>query len=182
MCLAHFSDQLGFSLIRPGIPFAALWALMAASTAPDEAPPAVAAPAVRRPGSGGGQARSGLVAVDAAGAGAEVAAAVRVGGVAPVALDLPLRAVREPDETAAERPGALVGVLGAGAVVPGVELRVGERLAELVAAHVAEGSQARAVSTRRAARIAPCVAVEVEEEGELDGYATDRAPAVPGAV
>jgi hypothetical protein len=48
MCLAHFCDQAGFSFTRPGIPFAARWALIVASTASEEAPPAAAAPVMTR--------------------------------------------------------------------------------------------------------------------------------------
>src|SRR5256714_269617 len=107
-----------------------------------------------------------LVAVDTAGSGAEVAAAERVGVVAPVALDLPLRAVRKGDEAAAERPGALVGVLVAGAVVPGVTVRIGERLTELVPADVRDRSEALDVQARGVHGIAAGVAVEIEEERE----------------
>src|SRR5204863_5809424 len=76
-------------------------------------------------------------AVDAAGAG-EIAGTGVVGVVAPVALDLPARAVRERDELPAELPGALVRVLGARRVVPRVAVRIGQGLAKLVAADVAE--------------------------------------------
>src|SRR5205823_13435956 len=69
-----------------------------------------------------------LAGLDAA---AVCVAAVGVRGcVAPVALDLPALA---PDRHGpAEGPRTLVGVLVAFLVVPGVELRVGQHLAEFV--------------------------------------------------
>ena len=82
-----------------------------------------------------------LARLDAADVG--VAAVGRRRRVAPVALDLPALAA-DRDE-AAERPGALVRVLGALLVVPGVELRIGEHLAQLVAADVRERLEALAV-------------------------------------
>src|SRR5436189_5410308 len=67
-----------------------------------------------------------LAGLDAA---AVCVAAARVrGGVAPVALDLPALAADR--DKAAERPSALVGVLGPLLVVPRVELRIGQHLAE----------------------------------------------------
>src|SRR5262249_10942352 len=114
-------------------------------------------------------------------------AAVRVAGarvrsgIAPVALDLPALAAdgHEP----VERPCALVRVLASLLVEPGVELRVGEHLAQLVSAHVRECREAlAAVEVRRCPRVATRIAVEVEEEPELHGDAVDRAGAVPRAV
>src|SRR5439155_22469682 len=116
-------------------------------------------------------------AVDAARA--VVAGAAVVGVVAPVALDQPARAAEA--LVAVERPGALVGVFRARAVVPPVAPWVGERFAQLVAAHVRECVEpltVRAGGTGVAAR----VAVEIEVERELHRDAADRAPAVPGAV
>src|SRR4029078_6305559 len=101
--------------------------------------------------------------------------------VAPVALYLPALAADR--DRAAERPGAFVGVLVALLVVPGVELRIGEHLAQLVAADVREGREALAVrEAARRAGVAARVAVEVEEEPELHADAVDRPRAVPGAV
>src|SRR4051794_28556533 len=76
---------------------------------------------------------SGAVsAVDAADV-ATVTGARFVRVVRPVALDAPARAVLERDQLRAELPRALVGVLRAAAVVPRVEVVVGQRLRELVA-------------------------------------------------
>src|SRR5262249_28697199 len=81
------------------------------------------------------------------------AAAVRVpracvrSGVAPVALDLP--ALAADGHQPVERPGALVGVLVPLLVVPGIELRIGQHLAQLVPAHVRERRQALAVAETR---------------------------------
>src|SRR5436309_15437097 len=66
----------------------------------------------------------GLTRLDAADV--RVAAAAIRGGVAPVALDLPGLAA-DRDE-AVERPCALVRVLVALPILPGVDLRVGEHL------------------------------------------------------
>src|SRR5579859_92446 len=109
-------------------------------------------------------------------------AAVRARGcVAPVALDLP--ALGSDGDEAAEGPGALVGVLVSLPVVPGVELRVGQHLAELVPADVRQRGKALAVpEVGRRIRVAAGVAVEVEEEPELHLDAVDRSRAVPRAV
>src|SRR5262249_53660370 len=115
------------------------------------------------------------------------ATAVRVAAVrarrrvAPVALDLP--ALRTDLHGAGERPRALVGVLLALLVVPRVQLRIGEHLAQLVARHVRERGEALAVAeARRRLGIAAGVTVEVEEEAELDLDPVDRPRAVPRAV
>src|SRR5690348_15219223 len=82
-----------------------------------------------------------------AGQAAQLAAAVRVaragsiGGIGPFALDLPLRAAGEGDQRRPERPGALVSILGATAIVPAAIARVRARLGELVAAHVCQRRQ-----------------------------------------
>src|SRR6202007_582277 len=81
-----------------------------------------------------------------------------------------------------ERPGALVGVLGPVAVVPRVDVRIGERLGKLVAGHIGERGEALAVRRPGVLWVAARVAVEVEEEGELNHDTLDRAVAVPGAV
>src|SRR5205823_14088523 len=81
------------------------------------------------------------------------AADVRVAGtgvrgrVAPVALDLP--ALGPDRDEAAEGPRALGGVLAALAVVPRIQLRVGQPLAQLVSAHVRECREPLAVAQVR---------------------------------
>ena len=82
-----------------------------------------------------------------------------------VALDLPALAADR--DIPAERPGALVGVLRTLAVEPAGTARVGERLAQLVAADVRDRREPLAVNRARILRVAAGVAVELEEEREL---------------
>src|SRR5207249_4325686 len=84
-------------------------------------------------------------------------------GVRPVALDLPLRPIREPKEWRSERPGAFVGILLAVRIVPGVQVGVGERLGELMAAHVGKRRHALGVQAGRILRVAAGIAIEIEE-------------------
>src|SRR5437763_12242291 len=86
--------------------------------------------------------RTALAGLDAAAVG--VAAVGVRGCVAPVALDLPVLAADRHGPV--ERPSTLVGVLVASLVVPSVELRVGQHLAELVPAHVRKGGKALAMA------------------------------------
>src|SRR5204863_7113127 len=116
--------------------------------------------------------------LDAAAVG--VTAVGECGCVAPVALDFP--ALPADGYVPTESPRTLVGVLVALLVVPGVELRIGQHLAQLVARDVCERGKPLAVAEARSLRIAARIAVEVEEEPELDPFAVDRARAVPGAV
>src|SRR5204862_6940241 len=84
------------------------------------------------------------------------AAAVRVAAirkcsvVAPVALDFP--ALPADGDVPTESPRTLVGVLVALLVVPGVELRIGQHLAQLVARDVCERGKTLAVAEARSLR------------------------------
>src|SRR5438105_10051168 len=116
-----------------------------------------------RPGAREEDGQKALAGLDAATVG--VATIGVCGCVAPVALDLPALAAdcHEP----VEGPRALVCVLGALLVVPSVELRVGQHLAELMPADVRKGRKALAMAEagegpRNAARIV------IEGEGEAE--------------
>src|SRR5205085_6288184 len=131
------------------------------------------------PGAREGDGQKALAGLDATTVG--VATIGVCGCVAPVALDLPALAAdgHEP----VEGPRALVCVLGALLVIPSVELRVGQHLAELMPADVRKGRKALAMAeVSGGPRIAARIAVEVEEEAELHLNTVDRARAVPRAV
>src|SRR5579872_5156893 len=114
-------------------------------------------------------------------AGAVGAGAV-VGFIRPVALNLPVRVVKECHIGAAEGPGALVAVFAAVGGVPGVAVGIGAGFRKLVAADVGQRGQALRLGAHCALRVAPGIAVKIEEEAELHRRAAARAPAMVGAV
>ena len=112
-----------------------------------------------------------------------VAGAGGVGRVGPLALDLPLGAVRESDQRCAKRPRALVAVLRALRIVPGAGVGgVAASFRQLMAADIGQRGQTLGVKAGGVARVAPGVPVKLEEVGELDADAVAGANAVVCAV
>src|SRR5882762_1985526 len=117
--------------------------------------------------------------------------AVAAAGVDPVALDQEVAAAEaHVGERAvgdmvgrAEGPGALVGVLLAPGVVPGVEVGVGRRLLQLVGDDRRHAVGAGVAVRRGGLLLARArAAVGVANEGVLDVLAADRRVRVPAAV
>ena len=101
------------------------------------------------------------------------------GTVGPVALDLPLGFTKF-YRIAPESPCALIGVLGATAVIPGIQLRIGQRFRQFMTGDVAKRRNALGMAGRSVFRIAAGVAIEIEEEGEGDAYTAATGGTVPG--
>src|SRR5579862_2424418 len=99
-------------------------------------------------------------------AGAVGAGAV-VGLIGPVALNPPVRVVKEGHIGAAEGPGALVAVFAAVGGVPGIAVGIGTGFRELVAADVGQRRQTLRFAAHSALRVAPGIAIKIEEEAEL---------------
>src|SRR5579872_6639213 len=120
--------------------------------------------------------------VQGSGVAGAVGAGAVVGLIGPVALNLPVRVVKEGHIRAAEGPGALVAVFAAVGGVPGIAVGIGAGFRKLVAADVGQRRQTLRFAAHCALRVAPGIAVKIEEEAELHRRAAARAPAMVGAV
>src|SRR5581483_2901796 len=90
-----------------------------------------------------------------------------IGGVRPLALNLPSTSIAERHQRNVEGPRAFVAVLGALAVVPRARtVRIGPGLRQFMPAHVRQRSQSLRVQARSVGWIATWISIQAEEERE----------------